>query len=332
MKVSDFDYHLPPELIAQEPLPDRSASRMLVVHRSTGVFEDRHFRDLPSYLTPGDCIVLNNSKVFPSRLFGQRPTGGKVEVFLLKQLEPQLWTALVKPGRSLQPGAQILFNEQLTAEVVDRAELGERTIRFHGPIPIEDMLDRIGHIPLPPYIKRTDAPADHERYQTVYAEHKGSVAAPTAGLHFTPELLEQCRAQGADVAPVTLHVGLGTFQSLTTDEVSEVKLHSERYEISPESAVKMGQAKRLIAIGTTSLRTIESAGVAAGSGDTALFISPGYRFKHTGALLTNFHLPSTSLLLLVAAFAGTDLTKQAYSHAVEQRYRFYSYGDCMLVL
>ena len=332
MKVSDFDYHLPPELIAQEPLPDRSASRMLVVHRSTGVFEDRHFRDLPSYLTPGDCIVLNNSKVFPSRLFGQRPTGGKVEVFLLKQLEPQLWTALVKPGRSLQPGAQILFNEQLTAEVVDRAELGERTIRFHGPIPIEDLLDRIGHIPLPPYIKRTDAPADHERYQTVYAEHKGSVAAPTAGLHFTPELLEQCRAQGADVAPVTLHVGLGTFQSLTTDEVSEVKLHSERYEISPESAVKMRQAKRLIAIGTTSLRTIESAGVAAGSGDTALFISPGYRFKHTGALLTTFHLPSTSLLLLVAAFAGTDLTTQAYAHAVQRRYRFYSYGDCMLVL
>ena len=332
MKVSDFDYHLPPELIAQEPLPDRSASRMLVVHRSIGVVEDKHFRDLPSYLTPGDCIVLNNSKVFPSRLFGQRPTGGKVEVFLLKQLEPQLWTALVKPGRSLQPGAQILFNEQLTAEVVDRAELGERTIRFHGPIPIEDMLDRIGHIPLPPYIKRTDAPADHERYQTVYAEHKGSVAAPTAGLHFTPEILEQCRAKGADVAPVTLHVGLGTFQSLTTDEVSEVKLHSERYEISPESAVKMRQAKRLIAIGTTSLRTIESAGLAAGSGDTALFISPGYRFKHTGALLTNFHLPSTSLLLLVAAFAGTDLTKQAYAHAVEQRYRFYSYGDCMLVL
>ena len=332
MKVSDFDYHLPPELIAQEPLPDRSASRMLVVHRSTGVFEDRHFRDLPSYLTPGDCIVLNNSKVILSRLFGQRPTGGKVEVFLLKQLEPQLWTALVKPGRSLQPGAQILFNEQLTAEVVDRAELGERTIRFHGPIPIEDMLDRIGHIPLPPYIKRTDAPADHERYQTVYAEHKGSVAAPTAGLHFTPEILEQCRAKGADVAPVTLHVGLGTFQSLTTDEISEVKLHSERYEISPESAVKMRQAKRLMAIGTTSLRTIESAGPAAGSGDTALFISPGYRFKHTGALLTNFHLPSTSLLLLVAAFAGTDLTKQAYAHAVEQRYRFYSYGDCMLVL
>ena len=332
MKVSDFDYHLPPELIAQEPLPDRSASRMLVVHRSTGVFEDRHFRDLPSYLTPGDCIVLNNSKVFPSRLFGQRHTGGKVEVFLLKQLEPQLWTALVKPGRSLQPGAQILFNEQLTAEVVDRAELGERTIRFHGPIPIEDLLDRIGHIPLPPYIKRTDDRADHERYQTVYAEHKGSVAAPTAGLHFTPEILEQCQAQGADVAPVTLHVGLGTFQSLTTDEVSEVKLHSERYEISPESAVKMRQAKRLIAIGTTSLRTIESAGVAAGSGDTALFISPGYRFKHTGALLTNFHLPSTSLLLLVAAFAGTDLTKQAYAHAVQRRYRFYSYGDCMLVL
>ena len=330
MKISDFHYDLPPELIAQEPLPDRSASRMLVVHRDSSLLEDRHFRDLPEYLTPGDCLVLNNSKVFPSRLFGHRPTGGKVEVFLLSQLEPGLWTALVKPGRTLQPGAQIIFDDQLTAEVVDSAELGERTIRFHGPV--EDMLDRIGHIPLPPYIKRADAESDHDRYQTVYAQHKGSVAAPTAGLHFTTEVLEQCRARGAQVAPVTLHVGLGTFQPLTTDEVSEVKLHSERYEISESSAAKMRLAKRLIAIGTTSLRTVESAGLAAGSGETSIFISPGYRFQHIGALLTNFHLPGTSLLLLVAAFAGADLTKQAYSHAVEERYRFYSYGDCMLVL
>ena len=245
MKISEFDYHLPPELIAQEALADRSASRMLVVHRSNGLLEDRHFRDLPSYLAPGDCLALNNSKVFPSRLFGRRPTGGKVEVFLLKRLEPGLWSALVKPGRSLQPGAQILFNEQLTAKIVDRADLGERTIRFHGPI--EELLDQIGHIPLPPYIKRTDQPSDHERYQTVYAQHQGSVAAPTAGLHFTPEILEQCRAKGVDIAPVTLHVGLGTFQSLTTDEVDEVRLHSERYEITDDSATIMRQAKRLIA-------------------------------------------------------------------------------------
>lgn len=330
MKISDFDYHLPPELIAQAPLAERSASRMLVVHRDSGILEDRHFRDLPDYLTPGDCLVLNNSKVFPSRLFGHRPTGGKVEVFLLKQLAPRLWSALVKPGRSLLPGAQIVFPEQLTAEVVDRAELGERTIRFNGPV--EDMLDRIGHIPLPPYIKRSDDASDHERYQTVYAQHKGSVAAPTAGLHFTSEVLEACRTRGAQTAQVTLHVGLGTFQPLTTDEVSEVKLHTEQYEISAESALQMRQAKRLIAIGTTSLRTIESAGLEPGRGDTSLFISPGYHFRHAAGLVTNFHLPSTSLLLLVAAFAGVDLTKRAYAFAVDARYRFYSYGDCMLVL
>ena len=330
MKVSDFSYHLPPELIAQSPLPDRSASRMLVVHRDSATLDDRHFRDLPEYLSPGDCLVINNSKVFPSRLFGHRPTGGKVEVFLLKQLEPRLWTALVKPGRSLQRGAQILFTEQLTAEVVDRAELGERTIRFDGAI--EDQLDQIGHIPLPPYIKRSDNQADHERYQTVYAQHSGSVAAPTAGLHFTPGLLAECQAQGAILAPVTLHVGLGTFQPLTTDDVAEVKLHAEHYQITEESASQMRQAKRLIAIGTTSLRTIESAGLKSGSGETTLFIAPGYQFRHTGALVTNFHLPGTSLLLLVAAFAGIDLAKRAYSHAVDRRYRFYSYGDCMLVL
>ncbi len=330
MKVSDFSYYLPPELIAQVPLPDRASSRMLVVHRGTNTLEDRHFRDLPEYVGPGDCVVLNNSKVFPSRLFGHRPTGGKVEVFLLRQLEPNLWTALVKPGRSLQPGADIVFSSELTGQVVARAELGERTVRFDGPL--EALLDQIGHIPLPPYIKRHDAPADHERYQTVYAHQKGSVAAPTAGLHFTPEILSQIEAKGACVAQVTLHVGLGTFQSLTTDEIADVKLHGEHYQITEENAVTLRQAKRLVAVGTTSLRTIESAGLAAGDGETSLFISPGYHFRHTGALLTNFHLPSTSLLLLVAAFAGDNLTKQAYDHAVARKYRFYSYGDCMLVL
>jgi len=330
MKVSDFNYDLPPELIAQFPLAERSSSRMLVVHCETGLFEDRHFYDLPDYLAPGDCLVLNDSKVFPSRLFGHRPTGGKVEVFLLKQLQPQLWTALVKPGRSLQPGAEILFGEQLRAEVVDRADLGERTIRFH--FPVEECLDEIGHIPLPPYIKRVDEAADRDRYQTVYAHHRGSVAAPTAGLHFTPEVLNQCRAVGATVAHVTLHVGLGTFQSLTTDDLADVKLHAEHWEISEASAGLLRQAKRRIAVGTTSLRTLESAGLQSGSGDTNLFIAPGYRFKHAGALLTNFHLPGTSLLVLVGAFAGIDLTRAAYAHAVRERYRFYSYGDCMLVL
>ena len=330
MKVSDFSYGLPPDLIAQAPLPNRDSSRMLVLDRALDTLEDRHFRDMPAYLGPGDCLVLNNSKVFPSRLFGHRPTGGKVEVFLLRQLEPNLWTALVKPGRSLQPGAQVLFTPELTAEVVDRAELGERTLRFDGPI--DDLLDQIGHIPLPPYIKRTDNPTDHERYQTVYAQQKGSVAAPTAGLHFTPEILKQVETRGATVAHLTLHVGLGTFQPLSTDEIADVKLHPERYHITPESAAQMRKAKRLVAVGTTSLRTLESAGLVAGSGETSLFISPGYHFRYAGGLLTNFHLPSTSLLLLVAAFAGTDLTRRAYAHAVQQRYRFYSYGDCMLVL
>lgn len=330
MKVSDFDYHLPPELIAQAPLPDRSASRMLVVDRHTGALDDRHFSNLPEYLGPGDCVVINDSKVFPSRLLGHRPTGGKVEVFLLRQLEPGLWTALVKPGRSLQPGATIQFAAGLTAEIVSRADLGERTVRFSRPI--EDELDQIGHIPLPPYIRRPDNPADQERYQTVYAQHLGSVAAPTAGLHFTPEILTQCQARGATIAHVTLHVGLGTFQPLTTDEVADVKLHPERYDISPASSTQMRQAKRLIAIGTTSLRTIESSRLAPGSGETTLFIAPGYQFNHGAALLTNFHLPGTSLLLLVAAFAGVELSKLAYAHAVDKRYRFYSYGDCMLIL
>ena len=331
MKVSDFNYELPPELIAQSPLADRSASRMLVVHRNSGLFEDRHFRDLPQYLSEGDCLVLNDSKVFPSRLYGHRPTGGKVEVFLLKQLESRLWTALVKPGRTLQPGAQIVFGEQLTAEVTDRGELGERTIRFH--FPIEERLDELGHTPLPPYIKRADDAADRERYQTVYARHPGSAAAPTAGLHFTPEVLERCRAPGATVAYVTLHVGLGTFQPLTTDEVDQITLHSESWEIPKESLPQLRHARRLVCVGTTSLRTIESAGFEyPSSGETSLFIAPGYLFEHAGALLTNFHLPGTSLLLLVAAFAGVDLARQAYAHAVRERYRFYSYGDCMLVL
>ncbi|HEY3740137.1 MAG TPA: tRNA preQ1(34) S-adenosylmethionine ribosyltransferase-isomerase QueA [Bryobacteraceae bacterium] len=331
MKVSEFHYDLPPELIAQAPLADRSASRMLVVDRQAGTLEDRRFQDFPSYISPGDCIVINDSKVIPSRLYGHRPTGGKVEVFLLKRLaDPGVWTALVKPGRSLQPGATILFDDGLSAEVIGRGELGERTLRFSEPI--DERLDRIGHIPLPPYIKRGDEAADRDRYQTVYAAHRGSVAAPTAGLHFTPELLGLCREAGAVIAPVTLHVGLGTFQPLTTDDVSKVTLHAEEYEISESAAASMRDAGRILAVGTTSLRTIESAGLKAGRGETSLFISPGYNFQHVGALLTNFHLPSTSLLLLVAAFAGADLTRRAYLHAVEERYRFYSYGDCMLVL
>lgn len=338
MRVSDFDYSLPPELIAQAPLDDRSASRMLVVDRASNSLADRHFRDLPEFLRPGDCLVLNESKVIPCRLFGKRAAGqgGKVEVFLLRPTgdEAHTWTALVKPGRRLRVGDIIEIDspsQPVTAEIIDRSDSGKRTLRFSTPI-TPDLLERIGHIPLPPYIRREDAATDRQRYQTVYARQAGSVAAPTAGLHFTPEVLDRCTAQGATIAKVTLHVGLGTFQPLSTDVVSEIRLHSEQYDISPEASDLMRAAKRLIPIGTTSLRTIEGAGIHPGSGETDIFISPGYQFRHAAGLVTNFHLPSTSLLLLVAAFAGADLTRRAYRHAVESRYRFYSYGDCMLVL
>jgi S-adenosylmethionine:tRNA ribosyltransferase-isomerase len=329
--LSDFDYHLPEELIAQEPLAERAASRMLVVDRSTGIFKDCTFRDFPSYVRPGDCLVLNDSRVFPSRLYGRREhgTGGRVEIFLTRQIEDLTWEALVRPGRKMRTGEHVIISDDLTAEILGRGSFGERLVRLHPNGDLFAVLDRVGHVPLPPYIRRPDTIADRERYQTVFARERGSVAAPTAGLHFTPEILDACRAAGAGIARVTLHVGLGTFQPLHSDTIEGVKLHSESFTVPEETSRAMDSAKRVIAVGTTSVRAIESP--ERGS-ETDLFIAPGFHFRRTGALLTNFHLPKSSLLILVCAFAGRELTLAAYGHAVEKRYRFFSYGDCMLVL
>ncbi|MGA2117228.1 MAG: tRNA preQ1(34) S-adenosylmethionine ribosyltransferase-isomerase QueA [Bryobacteraceae bacterium] len=336
---AEFDYHLPEDLIAQEPLPDRAASRMLVVDRASGRCDDRAFRDLPQLLGPGDCLVLNDSRVFPARLYGHRAGWqGKVEVLLVRPMQAggRVWEALVRPGRKLRTGERISFDGGLEAEVIGRGEFGQRTLSFPANRDLFEDFERIGHVPLPPYIRRPDRPQDRERYQTVFAAEKGSVAAPTAGLHFTPELLEACRARGARTAYVTLHVGLGTFQPLHDEQLQQGKLHREPFRISAEDATLMRAAHRLVAVGTTSMRSLESA-LACGplddiSGETDLFIRPGYAFRGAGALLTNFHLPRSSLLMLVCAFAGTELALAAYRHAVEQRYRFYSYGDCMLIV
>ena len=368
MNLAEFDYQLPEELIAQQPLADRSASRMLVLYRAENRWEDRQFREFPSFLRPGDCLVLNDSRVFPARLLGHRsgvrslPIGkgnpkrheylsGEVEVFLLRPVSPdgKDWEALVRPGRKMRVGERIRFRAQpapatppdaiparpdgLEAEIVARGEFGERTVRFNCEGDLFEEFEKVGHIPLPPYIKRPDLAADRERYQTVFAREKGSVAAPTAGLHFTGEVLDECRAQGADVAYVTLHVGLGTFQPLHDEQVERARLHRESYRITEENAARIRAAIRVVAVGTTSMRTIETVWRSGQlSGETDIFLYPGCEFRAAGALLTNFHLPRTSLLLLVAAFAGTELTLAAYRHAVEARYRFYSYGDCMLIV
>ena len=338
MSLSDFHFELPAELIAQEPIADRSASRMLVVDRATGTLTDRIFRDLPEYLSHGDCLVLNDSKVFPARLFGDRE-GYKIEVFLLEPVSPDrlTWKVLVKPGKRAHPGHRIVFDPSLAGVVTDRMDRGMRLIRFDSAEPFDAVVDRIGHVPLPPYVKRNDSQGDRERYQTVYASERGSVAAPTAGLHFTPAVLDACKQTGADIARVTLHVGLGTFQPLSTDVIEDIRLHRESFQVMASEAERIRRAKRVICVGTTSTRTVETAQALTGlaqscSGSTDLFIHPGYEFQRVNGLLTNFHLPSTSLLLLVAALAGTKLTMAAYRHAVQERYRFYSYGDCMLVL
>jgi S-adenosylmethionine:tRNA ribosyltransferase-isomerase len=330
MLLAEFDYDLPHELIAQQPLEERAASRMLVLDRKRGSWEDRRFADFPGHLHPGDCLVLNDSRVFPSRLIGRREGGtGRVEVFLVRPLGELVWEALVHPGRKMRTGERIVFSEDLTAEILGRGEHGQRTVRLCPRGDLNEVLDRIGHTPLPPYIRRPDSQADRERYQTVYARARGSVAAPTAGLHFTPEILDRCRAAGAEIARVTLHVGLGTFQPLHTDVIEEVRLHQESFEVTNEAAQAMEKAERVVAVGTTSVRAIESD---PSKPETDIFISPGFAFRRTGALLTNFHLPRSSLLVLVCAFAGTELALAAYRHAVERRYRFFSYGDCMLIL
>jgi S-adenosylmethionine:tRNA ribosyltransferase-isomerase len=330
--LSEFDYHLPPELIAQQPLEDRAASRMLVADRARGCWEDRTFRDFPAYLRPGDCLVLNDSRVIPSRLLGRREHGtGQVEVFLSKPVgsDSLTWEALVHPGRKMRTGERIIISEGLSVEILARGEHGERTVRLIPRGDLYEVLDRVGHTPLPPYIRRPDTGADRERYQTVYAAERGSVAAPTAGLHFTPEILHACRDAGADIAPVTLHVGLGTFQPLHTEVLEEVRLHKESLIVPAETLRAMDRAARVVAVGTTSVRAIESD---LSQPETDLFIAPGFHFRRTGAMLTNFHLPRSSLFVLICAFAGKDLALAAYKHAVEQQYRFFSYGDCMLIV
>jgi S-adenosylmethionine:tRNA ribosyltransferase-isomerase len=330
--LTEFDYHLPEDLIAQQPLEDRSASRMLVVDRRSATWQDRTFSDFPGYLHPGDCLVVNDSRVFPSRLLGRREHGtGRAEVFLVRPTSSDglTWEALVHPGRKMRTGERVLISDDLSAEVLGRGEFGERSVRLHPRGDLYEVLERVGHVPLPPYIRRPDTVADRTRYQTVYARERGSVAAPTAGLHFTPAILDACRAAGAQIARVTLHVGLGTFQPLHTEVLEQVRLHKELFTVPEETTRAMDAATRVVAVGTTSVRAIESD---ASQAETGLFIYPGFRFRRTGALLTNFHLPRSSLLVLVCAFAGTDLALAAYRHAVEERYRFFSYGDCMLVI
>lgn len=355
MNVSDFDYHLPEDLIAQQPLEDRAASRMLVLDRNRKQWEDAKFRSLPHYLRPGDCLILNDTRVFPCRLFGHRKgvnaaavgmhnshrnehLSSAVEVFLTRQnaSDPLTWSALVRPGRKLPVGELITFADGFAAEITGRGEFGERTIRFEAEGDLFTLIERYGHVPLPPYIRRADSPADRDRYQTVFADRRGSVAAPTAGLHFTPDILEACRDAGATIAELTLHVGLGTFQPLHDDVVENNRLHAERYEVTPEAAEIINAANRRIAVGTTTTRTLESVAhdgrVHPGSGETHIFLYPGFRFQAVDALITNFHLPKSSLLMLVSAFAGKDFTINAYNHAVAQQYRFFSYGDCMLIV
>lgn len=339
-QVSDFYYDLPEELIAQEPLLERTASRMLVLSREAPSFHDDTFANLPHYLCPGDCLVLNDTRVFPARLHGHRnnATGAEVEVFLIRALdvEETIWKVLVRPGKRVRTGDMILFSKDLEGEVLEQGDYGERTVRLIANQPVSELLEQLGQTPLPPYIHRTPDAKDRERYQTVFAAKPGSVAAPTAGLHFTEEILDRCRAKGADIAHLTLHVGLGTFAPLRETELSKVQLHEEYFEIPQPEAVKMRNARRLLAVGTTSVRTLETAclrgGITAMQGETNLFIHPGFHFRAIGAMLTNFHLPQSSLLMLVSAFAGHDLTLAAYRYAVAERYRFFSYGDCMLII
>ncbi len=311
---------------------------MLVVSRDKQSFHDDVFRNFPAYVRPGDCLVLNNTRVFPARLHGHRASSGaEIEVFLIRALNEEEvdWKVLVKPGKRVRTGDRIVFGGGLTAQVLSHGDFGERTIRFSAGEPISQLLETQGETPLPPYIHRAPNAEDRHRYQTVFAERRGSVAAPTAGLHFTPEMLERCRKAGADIAHVTLHVGLGTFAPVREQEVADIRLHEERFEISAAAADAMRRAKRVFCVGTTSVRTAETAllrgGFAAMNGETNLFIHPGFHFHATGAMLTNFHLPQSSLLMLVCAFAGRDVTLAAYRHAVSERYRFFSYGDCMLI-
>lgn len=340
MNVKDYDYDLPEELIAQDPLEDRSSSRLMVLDRQTGDVEHRHFTDILEYLHPGDCLVINNTRVIPARLFGvKEDTQAKIEVLLLKRKENDIWETLVKPGKKAKPGTKLVFGDGLlTAEVVDVVEEGNRLIQFHYDGIFEEILDQLGQMPLPPYI--THQLKDKNRYQTVYAKYDGSAAAPTAGLHFTKELLQKVKDMGVDIAEVTLHVGLGTFRPVKVENVLDHHMHSEFYMVSQEAADKINRAKesghRVIAVGTTSTRTLEAAADENGrlhetSGWTEIFIYPGYQFKVIDALITNFHLPQSTLVMLVSALAGREHVLHAYETAVKERYRFFSFGDAMLI-
>ncbi len=341
LKKSDFYFDLPQELIAQDPLEDRSASRLLVLNRKTGAVEHHTFREITNYVRSGDCLVLNNTKVIPARLMGvKEDTGAAIEVLLLKRRDSDVWETLVKPGKKARPGAKIVFGDGcLRAEVLDVVEEGNRLLRFDYEGIFEEVLDRLGEMPLPPYI--THKLQDKNRYQTVYAKYEGSAAAPTAGLHFTEELLAQIEEMGVNIAYVTLHVGLGTFRPVKADNILEHHMHSEHYEVTPETAELINRTKesggRVICVGTTSCRTVESAAdengrVQPGCGDTEIFIYPGYRFKVLDCLITNFHLPESTLVMLVSALAGRENVLAAYREAVEERYRFFSFGDAMLVI
>ena len=348
MRVSDFHFDLPEELIAQVPLP-RGASRMLVLDRIGGAFRDDRFANLPYLLRAGDLLILNDSRVIPARLYATRAGHeGRIEVLLTQQLSEDVWSALVRPGRKVHPGTTLHFAAPgdpyplLNAEVIGEESFGERTLRFAPSPHFHDILNKIGHVPLPLYIHRDDAPEDRERYQTIYAARPGSAAAPTAGLHFTQEILNQLEVKGIQVETITLHVGLGTFQPVRVENLQDIRLHAEHYTLSPQTAtainMAISQKRRIIAVGTTTTRTLEHcACLSPGdlephSGQTNIFIAPGHEFRIVSGLLTNFHLPQSTLLMLVSAFAGREAVLTAYAHAVADQYRFFSYGDCMLIL
>ncbi len=341
MNVKDFSYELPQRLIAQDPLEDRSSSRLMVLGKKDGSVTHRVFRDITEYINPGDCLVINNTKVIPARLFGQKEdTGAAVELLLLRRLCGSQWETLVRPGKKAKPKTKLIFgNGMLAGEIIRVAEEGNRIIQFSYDGIFEEILDQLGEMPLPPYI--THQLQDRQRYQTVYARHEGSAAAPTAGLHFTPQLLDEIRAKGADIAEITLHVGLGTFRPVKTENVLEHHMHSEFYQLEQEAADKINRAKqgggRIISVGTTSTRTLESIAdehgfVKAASGWTQIFIYPGYQFRCIDALITNFHLPESTLIMLVSALAGREHVLDAYRTAVQEEYRFFSFGDAMLIV
>ena len=341
MKTSDFFYDLPEELIAQDPLEDRTASRLLVLNRETGAIEHKIFSDVIDYLNEGDCLVINNTRVIPARLIGEKEgTGGKVEVLLLKRRANDVWETLVKPGKKLRPGARVTFGDgRLKAEILEIAEEGNRLVRFYFEGIFEEILDSLGEMPLPPYI--THKLEDKEMYQTVYAKYDGSAAAPTAGLHFTKELLSKIEEKGIKIASITLHVGLGTFRPVKVDDVNHHHMHTEWYEVNAEAADIINETKRnggrVICVGTTSCRTIESVAdengyMKAKTGETDIFIYPGYKFKVMDGLITNFHLPESTLVMLVSAFAGKENVLSAYETAVKEKYRFFSFGDAMILI